>query len=666
MILSEIRLTNYKQFRKEQVIRFKTDGSITIIYGFNGHGKTRLHSFFHWFFYGRDRDNEVVYNKPQMQHTICGDKMEVNGEIAFIHNGVKHVMYRIDTYKKIDESNARKVGSELILRRQGKNGNMNLIDRPDRYVAQIFPEALSKYFFFDGEGMADELVGSKTASNGKSLSDAINTIFGLKLYENAVKDIGTIDRKNNAINDLTRRLVSEGDDIDIELLNQRITDHGEQKKLLEEQNNQNQDEISRLTIENQALSEKIGKFDSADALEQRRSDTKRRNEKIEESKGNMIKGVGKLFSNKIVFNIVSHNTKRAQEIIQSNIDENFVMGINRKLIENILGRNRCICGISLDDQMGKTLTNYLDMLPPASFGSVFMDYKKDADRLIRDSKEAILELEEKQKELAKLDQEQLENNDIIDEVEMELKKFDSVRSLAEKRKKNEESIKRLRSSLEQNIGTIKQNDLKISSDRVKLQNATKNIEANKKLNMQINFLEKAHARLSKMLESKKAIYREKLEENIKAIVKDMLSVTRGVTLNDNYTLEVKDDTFGDTALSKGQAAMISFSYIGGIIDTLKKLNVEYVTREYPLILDAPLSHLDNEHIDKLFRFLPQFSNQLIIFSKENLSENLDERDQVDCYQIVSNDQQNISDIVPFIGEEYFESKEKRSIYSYGV
>ena len=84
MLLKEMKLRDFRQFRNEQSIQFSTDPdrNVTIIMGENGSGKTTLAQAFTWCLYGdTDFEDTEVLNK--INDGLA--KIKANGKYAEIY-----------------------------------------------------------------------------------------------------------------------------------------------------------------------------------------------------------------------------------------------------------------------------------------------------------------------------------------------------------------------------------------------------------------------------------------------------------------------------------------------------------------------------------------------------------------------------------------------------
>ena len=88
MLLKEMKLRDFRQFRNEQSIQFSTDPdrNVTIIMGENGSGKTTLAQAFTWCLYGdTDFEDTEVLNKIKAQEMGPNQECIVKVELLLRH-----------------------------------------------------------------------------------------------------------------------------------------------------------------------------------------------------------------------------------------------------------------------------------------------------------------------------------------------------------------------------------------------------------------------------------------------------------------------------------------------------------------------------------------------------------------------------------------------------
>ena len=85
----------------------------------------------------------------------------------------------------------------------------------------------------------------------------------------------------------------------------------------------------------------------------------------------------------------------------------------------------------------------------------------------------------------------------------------------------------------------------------------------------------------------------------------------------------------------------SFAYIGGILKLLQE-EEKLSHKEFPLILDGPFSKLDPEQRQNVIDTIPEFAPQVILFSKDDLSDVINEEKVGRIWTIQSNAEKNVA------------------------
>jgi hypothetical protein len=135
-------------------------------------------------------------------------------------------------------------------------------------------------------------------------------------------------------------------------------------------------------------------------------------------------------------------------------------------------------------------------------------------------------------------------------------------------------------------------------------------------------------------------YSRDLQSAIQALLDQMLSGTRRVTMTPKFELSVKD-SFGKEDKSEGQFAISSFAYIGGICKLLGEIPA-LCDKEFPLVLDGPFSKLDAQHRQNVIDTIPSYAPQVILFSKDDINDCFGENVPEHIWTIYSNDDRHIS------------------------
>lgn len=660
MKLKKVILNNYKQFTGQNTIEFNTSGKMTIVYGFNGFGKTRLHSIFYWTLYGTDRDGETIYNNTLQEKLFDNDIHKVSSNLQFTHNKVEYELIRENVFAK--RSGKIKLDDQSFqLRYYDITGNYSRHKEPEKFINQIFPKELSPYFLFDGEGMTNELLQGKKVTNfSKSLKEAVNQLFGLGIYENALQDLGSETKKLGVIAELNSRKTSINLDYSPSTLRKVIYQNTE---TIQNLSNKNEECIkSKKNAQKQIkdLSESIGKSENSKELEKRNFDIQFKLKQKQELKLKLYENFSKQLSTKFTLSLVSSKVFDLSDLSEEYYIENTNEYLSRNLVNEILKHELCVCGDKLNESKKIYLNTILNTLPPISFKHNFSRLKSNAVRRVSEIQSSISEIESQDNILNSYDQELYDYKKEFDYNLEKLRDLQYITQLVNQREELEAEVIELDKKIKFNENRITEAKSQVEGATEKLRKIEVASEKNQFIDEKINFINLLKDEIEREFEEKKSSQKKSMQDAIRELVSNMLSAKRDIELNEDFTMSIKTQNNKDSLLSAGQSAVISFSYIGGVLKALKELNYDFISKEYPLILDAPLSHLDKEHIEKVFKHLPNFADQIIIFSKEEIDNEISDLNKI-VYEIRSNDYKNISTIHLYEGPEYFTDGNRRTI-----
>lgn len=360
-----------------------TDGKVTIIYGKNGDGKTTLHQLFQWIFYGQVHFNKTttdrLYNLQFESEQAFGATFQVMGRIDFDHDGDSYSLTRTYTYKKgLDDS--EKIAEDVALNKMDADHNWKRMERPKEVIEKLLPSGLSDYFFFDGESMIADLRVKGKDSAGK-LRKALYSMFDLDVLESALSHIGRTDLKTTALGKLylSKGTISSGNEIS----KVKTQIENAQAKLAKfevdiETTKRKRDERKAFI---QQVSEQIGSSKSkADYERQRKALRGQRDlflKNAVDAQANFGDAVLTMFPQLLISKAVTD----ARERIHLKVEKNKLpAGVNKKLIAYLLSDQvtECICGNPLCEKDKQHIKEYLDMLPPRSFTSLYNEFTRTA------------------------------------------------------------------------------------------------------------------------------------------------------------------------------------------------------------------------------------------------------------------------------------------------
>lgn len=149
-------------------------------------------------------------------------------------------------------------------------------------------------------------------------------------------------------------------------------------------------------------------------------------------------------------------------------------------------------------------------------------------------------------------------------------------------------------------------------------------ERNKRIEIYKAYAERIYFDLLEEYTASESKIREKLQDTINDIFKQIYEGGLSLTIDEKYHISVYvNDYEGDVETSTAQSISVIFAFITGIIkmarenrnapnDEAKLLSSE----PYPLVMDAPLSAFDKRRIKTVCETLPKTAEQVIIFIKD--------------------------------------------------
>ena len=649
MKISKIEFENFRNFRDRCCIEFPVDGSVTVIYGPNGVGKTTLHQLFQWIFYGEVHFNKTaskeMYNLDFEQTVSVNKYFSVWGTVDFSHpdeNGIvqKYSLRREWVYhKELKESKV--VSKKFRLSKEINNNWKTVSEDPAAIIEQILPSGLSQYFFFDGESMIADL-GQKGKDSAKSLRKALYSIFNLDIYEQATVHIGSQDSGSSTVlGKLYLSLTENSSDHDIMRARGDYRQALNRVEKLKKEIDEYQATIDSLRATIQEKSEQIGSAPSRKAIEAKRKKAKDAIKAAEEAIQKEMKKYGKTVMATYPHLFLSRVVEEAQFRIGLKVeDQKLPKGLTKELVLTLLAENTCLCGNPITAKERAVLEDWKKMFPPLSYKYIYDQFKNAAIRWSATYDRDLL-LGHIDTIFTFKDQIELLRQEIHDYDEA-LKNGSNVDQLIEERADAEEKLKFWRkkhTSAVQDLGVKEQ--LKKQAKK-KLDNLLEANTANQAIQMQIEVMEAVRTHFANKLQASAEMYSSELCKAIQSLLNKMLSGTRRVSMTSKFELRVKD-SHGNEAKSEGQFAIVSFAYIGGIFKLLRDVP-ELKGKEFPLILDGPFSKLDAQHRQNVINTIPSYAPQVILFSKDDINGCFGEKGLEHVWTIYSNEERNISTV----------------------
>ena len=649
MKISKVEFENFRNFRDYCCIDFPTDGSVSVIYGPNGVGKTTMHQLFQWIFYGEVHFNKTasnkMYNLDFEDAASYHQLFSVLGIIEFEHpdkdGHVEYYRLRREWRYRKEQYDSKIIEKIFKLTKKIGDDWKKVPGEPEDVIEQILPSGLSQYFFFDGESMIADL-NQKGKDSAKSLRKALYSIFDLDIYDQAIVHIGS--QSSGASTVLGKLYLSRAENsTDKDIIEARGNYRQALKRVenLETAISDCKAAIERYRTEVQDLSERIGNNPSRAQLEKRRKTAKNSIKTIETAIQKEMKAFGATTMAHYPYVLLSRVVEEAQLRIGLKVeDEKLLPGLRKELVLALLNESTCLCGNPIHEKERAALKALERMFPPLSYKYIYDQFKNSAIRwsATYDSEILLKHLEaifQYRDQIAQLRAE-------IHDIDEEEKQTENVDELIAKRSKAEESQRYWEGQLAKNV-----KDLGVQ-ERIKTQRNKKLDELlaanteNQSIDAQIAVMEMVKLYFETVKTSSAKQYSESLRNAIQELLSKMLTSTRFVSMTPQFELSVKD-SHGDEAKSEGQFAVVSFAYIGGIFKLLADVPA-LAGKEFPLILDGPFSKLDVIQRQNVIDTIPTYAPQVILFSKDDLTGCFGDENVDNVWTIFSNAERNVSQI----------------------
>lgn len=641
MRLLSIELTNFRQFQKEKV-EFATDKNknVTLIMGDNGSGKTSLAQAFFWCLYAKNTfQDKILLNRfiannmtPNQSETVCV-------RVRLEHEGQQYCIVRKQEYIKQYNDSLKPQNSFLDISKKDKNGNNKWLgagktdNEKNRELANtindIMPEDLSKYFFFDGEKI--ETLSKEISSGKKSSSfiEAVNCLTGLKATRNALEHLNPT-KKSSVIGKFNDEYISDSDG-KIAQLTKDINDANTCLTNAETSIGAIDDEINKNIEYIDNLRRKIDTY--ADARELQKDKNLQENLRKQHiwKRYEALSNLYSIINREDIFErfICEEPTKRALEILsQCDVSGKDIPKLHGDTIKYLLKRNRCICDTALTENMEarEALEKLIKYLPPESISTSIGNFVKGCKNKYLEKVAILKYIENHYNNILALEGEIDECSEHIDEINKELngknvdKKVNELNGLISQTNIAITKLRKEKDNLNQSVGRY---DVIIKSKEAERSKLAAKSSQNTRIELYKKYAIELYNIFAKRYEDKEKQTKAGLQKYINENFKKFFAGNIRLQIDDSYTVKVSmSDKFNSLETSTAQGVAVIFAFLAAIIRIAKENNTSssdssvQEAETYPVVMDAPLSTLDNQRIKIVCETLPQIADQVIIFIKD--------------------------------------------------
>lgn len=613
MKINRIDLRNFRQFYGHQFLELATDmeKNVTLIHAENGIGKTTLLNSVYWALFG-----EVTPRFEQRKRLLNFEAEregldEASVEVEFEFDGVNYHASR---------RHAKESGAETFAISKLDAGAMRPLIAPETFVNSVIPKEMAKYFFFDGEH-AESFAAEQNTTAGA----AIRSMLGCDLAELGISDLEEVSAQ------YTRQIGSVQGDAALDSLKSKLaqmeTARAKTKlKLAEEMK-----AVDLMREQRDLIEEQLRRTAGAKEIQELR-DTLEQNLRdvvntLSDEERKRIKWIGEkglaVISRKVTdVTAALINSESAHGRIPKPYNEVFIQGL--------LSKELCICCRALRPETKEwaAVTTLLNDAGNADTMSRVIRAAARLQQLKQEAQEAPRTLKAIQAGIAMLVGRRREIEQRLDQENRKLENFD-LNEVREREAARVALGKRIDDthreiwSLERDI--VRQNaDVTDLGDQLE-KHAAKNERARTILAKRSLALAAAQR-----LRSELKAYEEEARSDIQGEINKILTATA----RRDYRFEF-DERFGmslhqvgiagPVPKSGGENQLMSLCFTAALVDFARsRLNKNHAVLSpgtvAPLVLDAPIGHLDKAYRSATAAFLPLMASQVLLLLSSGHSE----------------------------------------------
>ncbi|MEV3997360.1 AAA family ATPase [Streptomyces halstedii] len=627
MKLLKLTLKNFRAFYGEQVLNLSVeDGKpAVLIFGNNGAGKTTLLNAFAWALYGTfsddvEQQHRVIHDKAWAD-TAFGEDITASVRLDFEHDGTRFSAVRQVTVTK-EKEEQESVKPVLTVTEIRTDGEAQSIHNGQDRIEKILPQGLRQFFFFNGERMEKMFSGDeKREGEGKNqeVQKAIKTLLDLEAIERALEDLPKVSRKLASEIDSKedRRLKQLSDQMD-HLATREKEEVADMLRLSEE--------ISAFQKEVQSIDRALLQNREAEPLQKKRDSLTRRIKTAHDRHAEYKSRKRELLSRHGFLALTNGiDTKVIELADEMRERRQLPAGIQRSFIEDILEAHLCMCGREVREG-----TPEYEELDKRKYNAGLEDVQESWMRVsgkmknLEERRQELLEqltlnASDLQKADAEISELEAERSDVVRQLEGV--DIQDVQRLIERRKNyvsKETDARVAYKEAENKVAAIKQ---EAEATARQYRNAEGKSEKARKVQKQVELVEKVRAALKEILEIKTEEVRDQLDKKVKAVFSRIFIKSYVPELNDDFELELHTAS-GVAIRSTGENQILGLSFVGAVSEVARNISARKkskgeVTIEtgsggvYPVVMDAPFGSLDLTYQEEISKALPALTSQII-------------------------------------------------------
>ena len=591
--IKTIELSNYRQFVDQTIeFEFGKNKNMVIIEGKNGFGKSNIFNAINWCFFGveehlRPDDRSLpICNTKQLIKLKPGKSLETVVKILLdTDEGVKEVERKTATYKREGRGHYEEESELKVMEQFGKNWKSALY--PKYIISRILPKTMKHFFFIDGEKLRQLFENI----NPSQIKQSIFDLSQVTLLQKAIEHL-------NSFKGSFRRTIK--DEPDLNWIEEAIERVQEGIKSQEEELNKLTGERDEAFINKKKLDEQLEKIGdkNIELLEGKRKSLEENIDLLESTLEEERQEYVQYLLGDAPAIIAKKAIRKTLDVISAlQSASELPPKIQATFLEELLSKNKCICGSDLKKKENRPKREKLEKLLEKSMYPELvndtLELKYVLNAMLRNGQNAGEQISKFELKFKEVEDEITGKQKKLKEVLTQIGSTDSARIKAIH--KEREEYKRSISEYGGRIGKLQQS-IKIEKNR-RLRELEKrfNRELSKRkkykgIKDKIAFCDVSIQQLEIVKEKIMDEIRSETEKHTKKYFNNLITAKNfdNLKISNNYELIVEKDGFNAvTSLSAGETLCMGYSCMSALRETSG-----FVA---PIVIDTPLAKIDIEY-----------------------------------------------------------------------
>lgn len=605
MKIKKLIMHNFGVYASTNILELKGKKPVVLIGGMNGCGKTTILEAILLGLYG---SNSFAYTESKYATYGQYLKSYVNKDDGTFETYVEIEFSMDDADKEVYcvrrnwDGKGQRVREHILVKKNGEE-NTFLTENWPMFVENILPSALSNFFFFDGEKIAEFAI----EDTSEQMKESIKAMLGITVLDVLQSDIGKI------ISKISKNSVGKQDLQQLEEL--RVKKEAAENALIEVDNS-----IRMANIQLQELQSELEKLNieysvkGGGILEQKNELMKQRSKSLAEVTSSQEQLL-ELVAGEMPLILVSNLLGDIQEKSQSEHEQKAnLMAVERvsAFYEKFAKKSEAVNGFIdfLKKEMEIANENELYRLSDISLYQVQSLNNSGLSQSSKKAKELIKKRNMHQKKVDDIDDSL--SVDIDEKILSEL--FDSIREKEREivTKKAEVGSREKDRAIQHGILTVAESEFSKCAENIlfEMESAEANERTVKYAHMALDIIKLYRIRLQ---ERKIDTLAQTMTECYKKLA-NKKNLVDYIKMNpetlDLYYMNNKGEEVAKKRLSAGEKQLMVISLLWALAICSKK--------KLPVIIDTPLSRLDSSHRKALVKtYFPKASDQAIILSTDS-------------------------------------------------